>query len=255
MKTKQVQTTTSNRRFASEEAADSLLADILESTEEEARREQAELEQTIAERRASEADELAQKRAALLAERSRKLEAELERQRRLAENRTRKMDALRVEETPAPPAEAPSEPTALDDELARPLEPRRDDAPTAVAPAPQVAPASTITARHATLAALAAVSLLAVAAAVVGFTSSNAYDPDRNLYAKAVFAPSDRDVVAMEVPSLLIPAPAPAPSAAPAASPVRERRPAVKKAPKREPRTVVRSRFEGIDAVDPFSLD
>ena len=241
-----------DRRFASEEATDSLLAEILDSTEEDARREQAELEQSLATRRATEADERARARTELLAERSRKLEVELERQRQLAENRTRKMDALRAEETPAPPpTETPADSAAPDEDLPRPFESRpRDEAPLPLAPAPHVAPAGTITARHASFAAVAAVSLLAIGAAVVGFSSSNTYNPDRNLYAKAVFAPTDHAVVAVEVPSLLIPA-----AAAPKAAPEQESRPALRKAPQAAPRKVVRSKFDGIEAADPFSLD
>jgi hypothetical protein len=56
---------------------------------------------------------------------------------------------------------------------------------------------------------VAAAVLMAAAAAGGGFALTSRYEPDPNPYAKAVFAPADRDAVAMEVGFTPLPTPEP----------------------------------------------
>lgn len=198
----------SNRRYASDDEADSLLADIMSETAEVANEEQAELERAIAAKRQAAEQAKAEEHARRLAERQRKLEAELERQRALADKRTQKMKALTAPAQPESAAalspesddryvDADSIRKEIEEELRREF---RDIANTPM-PEPVAAPRKATT--H--LWVMAAAIILASGAGVVAFATQS-YKPDANAYAKSVFAPADRSIVAMEVGYVPIPA-------------------------------------------------
>jgi len=204
-------TTSRPGRFASDEQADSLLADILSETEDLANEEQEERQRAIEARRQADERARAEANAARLAERHAKLEAELERQRALAEKRTLKMKALRANPAADSQPDEPHETFVDADSIRHQIEEelRREFRDIANTPMPEPAPQA---ARRALTPAWAMAAAIVIASSIgaVAFVSQG-YKPDANAYAKSVFAPADRSVVAMEVGYIPIPKVVPTP--------------------------------------------
>lgn len=198
-------------RYASDDHADDLLADILDSTEDQAREEAQRLQQSMAEKRRAEEQAAAEAHATRLAERQQKLERELERQAKLAERRTQRMEALKIPEPSDEEEEvAPQEITPVLDEAAirRQIaeEVREELRVIGMTPMPEPQPAAPAPVPRRGLYAAAAGILIAGGIAAAGIiASATTYTPDPNPYAKAVFAPMDRQAVALEMGSVLIP--------------------------------------------------
>lgn len=218
-------------RYASDDHADDLLAEIFDSTEESARAEQAERERQLAQKNEAQRRARAEAEAARIAAQQAKLAEELARQDQLAQRRTQRLQALRLAEQPAqtPPEETATAPGIDEEALRREItaEVRQELRALVNTPVP-TAPAPVAAARRSTgFIAGAIVVVAALGIAISGFALGSRYQPDPNPYAKAVFAPLDRDAVALEVATLPIPsAPeAVAPPAAPSATPVRVRAP------------------------------
>lgn len=221
----------SNARFASDEGADDLLADILDSTESDALAEEEQLARTLAEQRAEAERREVQANAARIAERQAKLDAELARQAKLAERRTQKMAALQVSEAPA--ADADDDvvvPEEVEHEMRERIEAEVREQLRVAGMTPMPEPVATHAPAPSRLGivALAAALTLAVAAGGVAFLVKGTYQTDPNTYAKAIYSPADRDLQSLEVGSTLVPKPEP--------SVVEEATPAAKRPDRNSPR-------------------
>lgn len=272
-------------RFASDDAADDLLADILESTAAVASAEQQSLERSIREQREEATRRSLEAEQQQLAERREKLDRELERQAKLAERRTRQMrafEASRESETPETGAQTTEAEVGAgigidEDELRRKIQEELREEFRALAvppvgqPGGQPAESRSFSANQFGIFAIAVMLTLATVAGAAMMWIESGYSPDRSSYAKAVFAPADRNHLALEVGHRPLPIaepivkPAPEPSRA--TKPRRVQRPAPAKPtepvkritdkPEQNANSAALKRFDDMfdSSVDPFTAD
>lgn len=268
-------------RFASDDAADDLLADILESTAAVASAEQQRLERSIREQREEAAQRSLEAEQQRLAERRAKLDREMERQAKLAERRTQQMKALAApgtSETPKTDTQtaevASGGDSGIDEEkLRRKIqdELREEFRSLAMTPVPQPAATRSVSANQFGIFAIAAMLTLASVAGAAMMWIENSYSPDRSSYAKAMFAPADRNHLALEVGHRPLPVAEPAiepePEAPRTTKPRRVQRPAPAKPsqpvkritdkPKQNANSAALDQFGDMfgSSVDPFTVD
>lgn len=193
-------------RYASDDYAGDLLADILDSTEEDARREEAELHESISARVEAAKQEKLEEQERKITERRAKLRTELERQATLARRRTLRMEALNAPEVEE---EAPVlEQTPVLDEAAirRQIADEVRQELRAVMQTP--APITVLTPQRSSntgLLVAAAGVLMACGIGLTAFVASPGYSPDPTSYAKSVFAPTSHDAVALEMHAVPVP--------------------------------------------------
>ena len=192
----------STSKWASDDNAGSLLADILDETEDLAQREQQRLEEDLRAKRMEQERQTALEEERRRQEAEARISAEHDRQAQLKERRTQRMEALRIEELkdrgewvePAPQAPAKEQPHAQVPLHAPPPE---------AAPAPLALQAAAPPAQTSKALPLAILGLVAAmvlgAVGVIAFMLSQGYSPDTANYATVQLSPeASRAVVALQ---------------------------------------------------------
>ncbi len=235
-------------KWASDDDANDLLAGILNETADDAAAEEAKVQAEIEAKLEAERSAKAQARAAKLAEADARISAERERQEKLNERRTAKMEALRIEDLKAKgewvdPAEIARQQAEAEAQR-RADEARLAAAMAEVTPQPTVQPIATIAPPPsnrgfgAVAVALALLGLIGAVGLTIGLTQSG-YELDQTAYAKAVYSPKDTTVGQLDTAFEVIPKAAPAvsePKTEQAERPKRNNRPKTNKPPKKQPK-------------------
>ena len=205
-------------RYASEDHASDLLAEIMDETEHDAAAEARDREESIRRAKEEESARQAAEQSALMAERKARLARELERQDQLERKRAERREALAAaaglpadDELDSVEQSSPS--VTVDEEAIRRqiAEEVRDELRAiGMTPMPALEPEAATPHRSSHGLIMGVLGTAVAAGAALTFFATTAYTPDTTSYAKAVFAPADHSVAALEVSFTPIPVEEPA---------------------------------------------